>query len=204
MGTPSAGAVCRSVSRSGWALESLGVAISLINMKRHPVAKPDRLYTLKLLIEQRECVPMKDIIEHLEISRATAKRDIEFLRDRMGVPVEWDAFGQGYSIPGPARRQDGAPRELPGLWFTDRELAALLTMYELVAEADDKGQVRQDLMPLQRRLQRMLGESRSELQALLGRAQGAARRCGALQAQDSSGCGFVRLASDHGVAVASV
>ncbi len=171
-------------------------------MKRHPVAKPDRLYALKSLIERRGCVAMKDILEHLEVSRATAKRDIEFLRDRMGVPVEWDAFGLGYRIPSPACRPDGAPSELPGLWFTDRELAALLTMYELVAEADDKGQVRQDLMPLQRRLQRMLGESRSELQALLGRAQGAARRCGALPGQDSSGCGFIRPSSERGVAVA--
>jgi hypothetical protein len=86
---------------------------------------------------------------------------------------------------------------------TDQEIAALLTMHDLVAEADDSGQVRQDLLPLQRRLQRMLGESRSELKALLGRAQGAARKCGAPQGQDSSGCGFVRLPSEQGVAVSS-
>ena len=172
-------------------------------MKRRPVAKPDRLFALTSLIERRGCVPMKDILEHLEVSKATAKRDIEFLRDRMGVPVEWDPFGHGYRIQSPTRKPDGAPRELPGLWFTDQEVAALLTMYELVAEADDTGQVRQDLLPLQRRLQRMLGGSRSELQALLGRAQGAARKCGTPQGQDSSGCGLLRLPSEQGVAVSS-
>jgi predicted DNA-binding transcriptional regulator YafY len=116
-----------------------------------PVVKPDRLYALKLLLERGQCVPMSDILQRLEISRATAKRDLEFLRDRMGVPVQWDAFGRGYSIRCETRRPEGAPHELPGLWFTDQEVAALLTMYELVAEADDTGQVRQDLLSLQRR-----------------------------------------------------
>jgi predicted DNA-binding transcriptional regulator YafY len=145
-------------------------------MKRHPVAKPDRLYALKSLIERRGCVPMKDILEHLEVSRATAKRDIEFLRDRMGVPVEWDTFGQGYRIQSLTRRPDGAPRELPGLWFTDQEVDALLTMYDLVAEADDTGFVRQGLLPLRRRLRGMLGASRYEMEALLQRGRDAACR----------------------------
>ena len=174
-----------------------------MGVRRVPVVRPDRLYALKRLLERGQCVAMSDILQRLEISRATAKRDLEFLRDRMGVPVEWDAFGRGYRIRSQTRRAEGAPRELPGLWFTDQEIAALLTMHDLVAEADDSGQVRQDLLPLQRRLQRMLGESRSELQALLGRAQGAARKCGAPQGQDSSGCGFVRLPSEQGVAVSS-
>jgi predicted DNA-binding transcriptional regulator YafY len=145
-------------------------------MKRHPVAKPDRLYALTSLIERRGCVPMKDILEHLEVSRATAKRDIEFLRDRMGVPLEWDAFGQGYRIRCPARRTDDAPRELPGLWFTDQEVGALLTICDLVAEADDTGQVRHSLLPLRRRLREMLGASRYEMEALLKRARDAACR----------------------------
>jgi predicted DNA-binding transcriptional regulator YafY len=174
-----------------------------MGVRRVPVVKPDRLYALKLLLERGQCVPMSDILQRLEISRATAKRDLEFLRDRMGVPVQWDAFGRGYCIRCETRRPEGAPHELPGLWFTDQEVAALLTMYELVAEADDTGQVRQDLLSLQRRLQRMLGGSRSELQALLGRAQGAARKCGTPQGQDSSGCGLVRLPSEQGVAVSS-
>ena len=145
-------------------------------MKRHPVAKPDRLYALTSLIERRGCVPMKDILEHLEVSKATAKRDIEFLRDRMGVPVEWDAFGQGYRIQSPTCKPDGAPRELPGLWFTDQEVDALLTMYDLVAEADETGHVRQSLLPLRRRLRGMLGASLYEVEALLKRARDAAYR----------------------------
>jgi predicted DNA-binding transcriptional regulator YafY len=119
---------------------------------------------------------MKDILEHLEVSKATAKRDIEFLRDRMGVPVEWDAFGQGYRIQSPTCKPDGAPRELPGLWFTDQEVDALLTMYDLVAEADETGHVRQSLLPLRRRLLKILDGSRSELRVLLERARGAADR----------------------------
>ncbi|HAC91915.1 MAG TPA: hypothetical protein DCF63_15010, partial [Planctomycetaceae bacterium] len=105
-----------------------------------------------------------------------AKRVIEFLRDRMGVPLEWDAFGQGYRIRCPARRTDDTPRELPGLWFTDQEVDGLLTMCDLIAEADDTGQVRQSLLPLRRRLRGMLGASRYEMEALLKRANDAAYR----------------------------
>lgn len=119
---------------------------------------------------------MSDILECLEVSRATAKRDLEFLRDRMGVPVEWDAFGRGYRIRPESHRPERAARELPGLWFTDQEVAALLTMYDLVAEADDTGHVRQILLPLRQRLLGMLGGSRAELRALLARARGSAQR----------------------------
>jgi predicted DNA-binding transcriptional regulator YafY len=119
---------------------------------------------------------MKDILEHLEVSKATAKRDIEFLRDRMGVPVEWDPFGHGYRIQSPTRKPDGAPRELPGLWFTDQEVDALLTMYGLVAEAYETGHMRHSLLPLRRRLRGMLNASRYEVEALLKRARDAAYR----------------------------
>lgn len=136
--------------------------------------KPDRLYALKALIEHRGCVPMRDILERLEVSRATAKRDLEFLRDRMGVPVEWDAFGRGYRIGRGSLRPERAARELPGLWFTEQEVAALLTMYDLIAEADDLGHVRESLLPLQHRLLGMLGGSRAELKALLARVRGSA------------------------------
>lgn len=138
--------------------------------------KPDRLYALKALIEHRGCVPMRDILERLEVSKATAKRDLNFLRDRMGVPVEWDAFGRGYRIRPGSQHPERAAQELPGLWFTDQEVAALLTMYDLVAEADDTGYVRQRLLPLRQRLLGMLGGSRAELQALLERARSKAHR----------------------------
>lgn len=159
-----------------------------MGVRRVPVVKPDRLYALKQLLEHGRCVAMNDILQRLEISRATAKRDLEFLRDRMGVPVEWDAFGGGYRIRSESRRPESAPRELPGLWFTDEEVAALLTMHELVAEADDTGHVRQELQPLKRRLQRMLGESRSELEALLERVRRVAHEGAFDRKRMSSGC----------------
>ena len=163
-----------------------------MGVRRVPVVKPDRLYALKLLLERGQCVPMSDILQRLEISRATAKRDLEFLRDRMGVPVQWDAFSRGYCIRSETRRPESAPRELPGLWFTDQEVAALLTMYELVAEADDTGHVRRDLLPLKRRLQKMLGKSRSEVKALLERVRDVAQMGAFAQEQISPRCRAAR------------
>ncbi len=140
-------------------------------MKRHPVPKPDRLYALKTLIERQGCVPMKEILDRLEVSRATAKRDIEFLRDRMGVPIEWDAFGGGYRIRAEERSAESAPRELPGLWFTDQEIEALLALHDLVSEADDRHLLVRNIVPLQRRLLLMLGDARREVQQVLGRVR---------------------------------
>ncbi len=34
----------------------------------------------------------------LEVSRATFRRDLDYLRERLGVPVSWDADAGGYRI----------------------------------------------------------------------------------------------------------
>ncbi len=72
------------------------------------------------------------ICEELECSESTAKRCIRDLRDRFNHPIEYDAERGGYHY-GKASDIDGF--ELPGLWFTESELTALLTMKELLAEA---------------------------------------------------------------------
>ena len=55
--------------------------------------------------------------ELLEVSLATLKRDIQYLRDRLNAPIIWDRDAGGYRY-----EKDSAPAgsqfELPGLWFT--------------------------------------------------------------------------------------
>ena len=113
-----------------------------------------RLYRIEALIRQQGSVSFKDLLADLEISPATLKRDLEFLRSRMGAPIEYDAslrayrFGKGYE--GQARH------ELPGLWFDESELHALLTAQQVLAGLDTGGLLSRHLQPLLDRIQLLL------------------------------------------------
>ena len=87
------------------------------------MSKTDRLYKIELLIRQRQHVSFRALREELEVSPATLKRDLEYLRSRLGAPIEYDALANGYRLADGGR---GARHELPGLWFDERELYSLL------------------------------------------------------------------------------
>jgi predicted DNA-binding transcriptional regulator YafY len=61
----------------------------------------------------------RDLARQFEYSINQARRDIEFLRDRLGAPLEYDAHRKGY------RYTDDA-FELPATWLTEGQLTALL------------------------------------------------------------------------------
>lgn len=115
----------------------------------------ERFYVMDHLLQERGVVPRAVILEQLEISPATFKRDLEYMRDRFNAPVVWDREQGGY-------RYDKAPKagrkfELPGLWFSEREAYALATMRHLLASLDPGGLIGPQLAPLQARLDAILG-----------------------------------------------
>lgn len=55
-----------------------------------------RLHRIKYLIQARQCVPLQDFLDELEISRATFKRGLEYLRDRMNANIVYDRMMGGY------------------------------------------------------------------------------------------------------------
>jgi predicted DNA-binding transcriptional regulator YafY len=113
----------------------------------------ERLYRIEALIRSRGHVSFQALLDELEVSRATLKRDLEFLRSRMGAPIEYDRDANGYRFaPGAGER-----RELPGLWFNERELYALLTAQQLLAGLDTDGLLSRHLQPLLDRIREMLG-----------------------------------------------
>jgi len=90
------------------------------------VDRTERFYKIQRLLNQRKSVTRDAFLEELEVSRATFKRDLEYLRDRMQMPVIYDRELGGYRID-----QDAATAhlfQLPGLWFSSEEVHALLTM----------------------------------------------------------------------------
>jgi len=50
-------------------------------------SKTERFYKIELMIRHRGRVSFEDMLSELEVSRATLKRDLQFLRDRMGAPI---------------------------------------------------------------------------------------------------------------------
>lgn len=90
----------------------------------------ERLYRIDNLLRSRRSVPLETFLRELGVSRATFKRDLELMRDRMNAPIVWDRDLGGYRFENEATV--GPKYELPGLWFSPTEALALLTMYQLL------------------------------------------------------------------------
>jgi predicted DNA-binding transcriptional regulator YafY len=146
------------------------------------MTKTARLYKIELLIRNRGHVSFADLIDELEVSPATLKRDLEYLRDQLGAPIAYDRDLNGYRfVTGAAGAPAGASRahELPGLWFNERELYSLLMAHQLLSELDADGLLSRHLQPLLDRVHELLGPGgQSDSKALLRRVRiiGALRR----------------------------
>ena len=74
------------------------------------------------------------LLGELEVSPATLKRDLAFLRDNMNTPIVWDRELGAYRID--PSQTTGVQIEFPGMWFADKAIQALLTRQHLLARRD--------------------------------------------------------------------
>ncbi len=118
-----------------------------------------RLYRIESLIRSRGPVSMQTLMDELEVSRATLKRDLEYLRSRLGAPIEYDAFSNGYSF---GQVSVGTKHEMPGLWFDESELYSLLMAQQLLAGLDTDGLLSRHLQPLLDRIHHLLGSGEGD------------------------------------------
>ncbi len=139
------------------------------------MTKTARVYKIEMLIRNRGHVSFHDLLGELEVSPATLKRDLEFLKDQLGAPIEYDRFLNGYRF-GEGYR--GQKHELPGLWFSERELYSLLMAHQLLSELDSDGVISRHLKPLLERIHQMLGTGEADAKTLLKRVKiiGSAKR----------------------------
>ena len=121
--------------------------------------RTERFYKIEMLIRNRGCVSFVDLMRELGVSRATLKRDLEYLRARMDAPIVYDRFDNGYKLDADPRDQRQVKHELPGVWFSEREIHALLTMHQLIQGLDEGGVLARHLQPLLDKLHGMLGAS---------------------------------------------
>lgn len=130
--------------------------------------RTERFYKIELLIRGRECVSFATLLEALEVSPATLKRDLQYLRERMDAPIEYDALANGYRF---GQQWRGQQHELPGVWFNEKELHALLTMHQLLSGLDENGILSRHLQPMFDKLTGMLGTDAAEAKEMTRRVK---------------------------------
>jgi len=113
----------------------------------------DRFYRIQQLLKARRFVRTQEFLDELEVSRATFKRDLEYLRDRFRAPIVYDAGHEAYRFDD--KVEDSAVWQLPGLYFTADELRALITMDQLIGGLEP-GVLSELINPLRRRLTALL------------------------------------------------
>jgi predicted DNA-binding transcriptional regulator YafY len=118
----------------------------------------ERILTLhRILKSARYPVSLSRLKDDLACSRATLYRDIAFLRDALGAPIE---NGDGTEATVRYAADEADRFELPGLWLSSEELAALLALNELLSRSDP-GVLAGALAPFRARIERLLSDHSS-------------------------------------------
>lgn len=115
-----------------------------------PMDKMERFFKIdQLLRTSKYGVTRQRFLDELEVSPATFKRDLEYLRDRMHAPIDYDKKLKGYVY------TEGSDFQLPGLWMNEGEIHALLTMQHLLSNLQP-GMLDDHIQPLMQRITALL------------------------------------------------
>ncbi len=148
--------------------------------------RTERFHLIDQMLSTKGCVNRQQFLDALEISAATFKRDLEYLRDRLGAPIVWDNNLRGYCYEKPT--QAASQYQLPGLWFNTSEIQALLTMNAWL-ENLQPGILSDHIKPLQSRIRGLLDRGDHSVEEIT-------RRIRILtQARQSSSSDFFQLIS---------
>jgi len=123
------------------------------------MSRTERIYRIDQFLSEHKTVSFKTLQEALEVSPATLKRDLEYMRDRLNSPIIWDREAGGYRFD---KQPTGSQYELPGLWFSAEEIHALLTMQHLLSNLDGGGILTPHIQPLMTRLNALMGSADDE------------------------------------------
>ncbi len=116
--------------------------------------RTERFHLIDQMLTSRRVVSRQQFLDALEVSPATFKRDLEYLRDRLNAPIVWDRERRGYRY----EQEPGAAQfQLPGLWFNTSEIQALLSMDALLANLQP-GVLSNHIEPLRSRIRMLLDE----------------------------------------------
>ena len=122
------------------------------------MSQASRLRDLVSILENSQLpVPRERLLDELEISLATFKRDLDVLRDQMHAPIKWvpgeDGRDRGYVLED--KDWSSGKLGLPKAWFSASEIYALLMIHELASHIGP-GLLTEHLQPLITRVTLML------------------------------------------------
>lgn len=112
-----------------------------------------RLHQIDQLLNSRTSVTLNEFLDTLEVSPATFKRDLEYLRDQLNAPIVYDRDINAYRFE--RRGAHGPKYELPGLWLDGDEAHALLAATSLL-EGIEPGLLGAQIAPLKSRLRMLM------------------------------------------------
>jgi len=112
--------------------------------------RTERFYRIRRRLVEKGTLTRREIEEELEISHSTFKRDIDYMRDRLNVPIIWSVDRQAYVLD-----PDADVAELPGVWFSPGEIYALLEIEHLLEQLEP-GLLSRQLGPVRERLSGLL------------------------------------------------
>ena len=130
----------------------------------------ERIYRIDQLLSDRGVVSFQSLMDVLEVSRATLKRDLAYLRGRLNAPIVLDRDAGGYRFDR-ATPRTGAAYELPGLWFSSGEIHALLTMHHVLINLDSGGLLGPHIQPLLARLTALMGVAHNPADEVIRRVR---------------------------------
>lgn len=112
----------------------------------------ERFFKIHQLLASSTFPSMRHLIETLGVSRATINRDFDTMRTFMQAPIVHNRVQRGYHY------DPAAPAfELPGLWLSQDELHALLTIIQLL-EGIQGGLLGDQVKPLKNRIRQLLSQ----------------------------------------------
>jgi predicted DNA-binding transcriptional regulator YafY len=126
----------------------------------------ERIVAIHKMLDRNRAVPFQKFLDAFEVSRPTIKRDLQYMRDRLGAPIEYDREQGGYRYRQPEGTDGGDPAEnfryqLPGVWLNSSEMHALLLMYDLLSQLDSRV-LEGALAPAARRIESLLSGGKAK------------------------------------------
>ena len=118
------------------------------------MSQTERVLRIQQMLQAKKVIPREEFLGELEVSPATFKRDLEFLRSRFQVNIEWSRERGGYHCED--LRSGSGQGNISGPMYSASEIHALLLMQDLLVQLQP-GLLEMELAPLQQRLQLLLG-----------------------------------------------
>ena len=126
------------------------------------MSQAERISRMHFLLQLNGHVTVTELKSEFEVSRSTVMRDIEFMRDRLFAPIEYDASTNAYvysEAAGATRLRQRTPFRIPGMWIDANEAYAMLTLINVLDKVDP-GMLMPYVGPLKAVLKNILCERR--------------------------------------------